>query len=423
MAIPHNKSELARSRRLLASGARTQPIRIHRVLQDEIQKRHDADHALRLAEHKYQSIFEHALEGIFQTSREGEYLAANPALVKMYGYSSFDELANNINNIGAQLYVDPERRAEFIRLMQEHGQVLHFESEVRRRDGNTLWISENVRSINDEAGNFLYFEGTVDDITELKLSREKLQNMLETLEQTQQRLENELSEAASYVRSLLPSLLMGEIETHWCYLPCSHLGGDGFGYHWIDSENIAIYLLDVSGHGVGSALLSISVLNVLRTQLLADTDFHDPSAVLQGLNRAFPMIRNNEKYFTIWYGVYHQPTRMLTFASAGQHPAVLVTEPDNGMELQTRGTVIGVVPDIKYPVAQIKVPEGALLYVFSDGVYEIARPDGSWQSLEEFSKYLKHSQPTIETIVQHMREMHGVQEFEDDFSLLKIKLT
>src|ERR1700733_2694324 len=209
MAILPNKIELARSKTADGVSSTAVPIRLHRVLQHEIQKRQQADEALRIAEHRYESIFEHALEGIFQTSKEGEYLAANPALVKMYGYASFDELADNLNNIATQLYVDPHRRAEFVRIMQAQGQVLHFESEVRRRDGKTLWISENVRSIYDDAGNFLYYEGTVDDITELKLAREKLQRMLETLEQTQQRLENELAEATRYVRSLLPNPLTG----------------------------------------------------------------------------------------------------------------------------------------------------------------------------------------------------------------------
>jgi phosphoserine phosphatase RsbU/P len=422
MGTIQGKIELARKRSPAWSGSPAVPIRLHRVLQEEIEKRQQADEALRLAEHRYQSIFEHALEGIFQTSREGNYIAANPALVQMYGYHSFEELANNINNIATQLYVDPERRAEFIRLIEAHGQVLHFESEVRRQDGRTIWISENVRSINDEAGNFLYYEGTVDDITELKLAREKVQRMLEAVELSQQRLETELAEAASYVRSLLPDPLTGSIEAQWCYLPCSHLGGDGFGYHWLDPDVLAVYLLDVSGHGVGSALLSISVLNILRTQLLAATDFYDPSAVLEGLNRAFPMARNNEKYFTIWYGVYHRPSRTLTYASGGHHAAVVVSDHGNGMNLQTGGPVIGAMPELKYPSARIEIPSPSELYIFSDGVYEIARPDGSWQSWEEFSQFLREKQPAIETIVKQMREMHGMEEFEDDFSLLKIKL-
>jgi sigma-B regulation protein RsbU (phosphoserine phosphatase) len=79
-------------------------------------------------------------------------------------------------------------------------------------------------------------------------------------------------------------------------------------------------------------------------------------------------------------------------------------------------------PDLKYPSARIKIPSPAELYLFSDGVYEIARPDGSWQSWEEFSRFLQENRPPVERIVSRMREMHGVGEFEDDFSLLKVSL-
>jgi PAS domain S-box-containing protein len=410
-----DKLQLAGRKPSMGDDSRAVPIRLHRVLQNEIQRRQQADEALRQAENRYQSIFEHALEGIFQTTAEGNYMAANPALVKMYGYESFEQLASNIKNIATQLYVDPHRRDEFIRLIREHGQVLHF-------DGKTLWISENVRSIYDDAGAFLYYEGTVDDITELKLAREKLQRTVAALEETQRRLEDELAEAAIYVHSLLPNLLTGPIETDWRYLPCSHLGGDGFGYHWLDAETLAIYLLDVSGHGVGSALLCISVLNVLRTQLLAATDFHDPGAVLAGLNRAFPMERNNDKYFTIWYGVYHRPTRELTFASGGHHAAILLSEGKPVERLQSHGPVIGALPDLDFPSGRVAIPPSAELYLFSDGVYEIARPDGGWQSWEEFSDYLRDERPDLEAIVAHMRAIHGGDDFEDDFSLLKMKL-
>jgi sigma-B regulation protein RsbU (phosphoserine phosphatase) len=422
MRASPNKLELARRKAPPANGPSAVQIRLHRVLKDEIARRQQSDLALRLAEHRYQSIFEHALEGIFQTSADGKYIAANPALIRMYGYKSFEELAGNINNIATQLYVEPDRRAEFIRLMTLHGQVLHFESEIRRRDGSTLWISENVRSIHDDSGKFLYYEGTVDDITELKLAREHLQKTVKALEQTQARLGSELAEAATYVRSLLPDPLRGRIAVNWCYLPSSLLGGDGFGYHWLDPESLAVYLLDVSGHGVGAAMLSISVLNVLRNQLLAETDFHDPSAVLTGLNRAFPMDRNNDKYLTIWYGVYHQPTRTLTFSSGGQHAAILVPCSGKAEHLRTGGPVIGVLPNPHFPSAKTDVPSPSELYLFSDGVYEINRPDGSWQSWNEFSDFLQDAHPAIDTIVMRMREQHGVDEFEDDFSILKMKL-
>ncbi|MFM8411826.1 MAG: response regulator, partial [Alphaproteobacteria bacterium] len=121
---------------------------------------------------------------------------------------------------------------------------------------------------------------------------------------SQQALAAELGEAADYVRSLLPAPLSGPIESAWEFVPSTSLGGDSLGHHWIDDDHLAVYVLDVCGHGVGAALLSVSAMNVLGTRTLPGVDFRDPAAVLAALNDAFQMDRQNEMYFTIWYGVY-----------------------------------------------------------------------------------------------------------------------
>lgn len=120
---------------------------------------------LRNAEEKYRSIFENAIEGIFQTTPEGRYLSVNPALARIYGYRSADLLLQGVVDIARQLYVDPQRRAEFIRAMEESGEVAEFESEVYRRDGSIIWITEHARAVRNAEGRILYYEGTVVDIT------------------------------------------------------------------------------------------------------------------------------------------------------------------------------------------------------------------------------------------------------------------
>ncbi|MEP0791356.1 EAL domain-containing protein [Funiculus sociatus GB2-C1] len=140
----------------------------------DITERKQAEEALRQAEAKYRSIFENAIEGIFQTTSQGCYISANPALARIYGYESPAQLMARLTDIEHQLYLDPNRRAYFVRLLQENDAVSEFESAVYRKDGSVIWISENARAVRDREGRLLYYEGTVEDVTERKRVKEQL---------------------------------------------------------------------------------------------------------------------------------------------------------------------------------------------------------------------------------------------------------
>ena len=148
----------------------------------DITERKQAEEALKQAEANYRSIFENAVEGIFQTTPTGIYLSANPALARIYGYQSPEELIQNITNIQDQLYVQPQRRQEFVQRLEELGAIVRFESQIRRLDGQLTWISENAFAVRDEAGNLLHYEGTVEDINERKQAEAALQRAMEQLE-------------------------------------------------------------------------------------------------------------------------------------------------------------------------------------------------------------------------------------------------
>jgi len=151
------------------------------TLQAEISERERVELALRTAEEKYRGIFENSVEGIFQTTADGHYLVANPTLARMYGFASVEELQACVTDIGSRLYVDPDRRAEFQRRIAQYGTLRDFESEVYRKDGSIIWISEHARGVYDATGALRYYEGTVEDITERKRSEaelEKLHNQL-----------------------------------------------------------------------------------------------------------------------------------------------------------------------------------------------------------------------------------------------------
>jgi len=138
----------------------------HQELESAYQK-------LKVAETKYRTIFENAVEGIFQSSPDGRYITANPALARIYGYSLAEEVTANSTDI-EQLYVDPNRRAEFVRLMEKYGSISEFESQIYRRDGSIVWISEKAYAVRDEHLKLLYYEGLIEDITQRKQTEEEL---------------------------------------------------------------------------------------------------------------------------------------------------------------------------------------------------------------------------------------------------------
>ncbi len=138
-------------------------------------ERKRAEQARQAAEEKYHSIFDNAVEGMFQSTPEGRFATVNPALARMWGYASPEELIASITDIAQQIYFDPIRRAEFRRLLEEQDEVQGFEFQVRRKDGSVMWVSENARAVRDAQGTLLYYEGTTEDITARKRAEESLQ--------------------------------------------------------------------------------------------------------------------------------------------------------------------------------------------------------------------------------------------------------
>ncbi|MEW6387889.1 MAG: ABC transporter substrate binding protein [Thermodesulfobacteriota bacterium] len=139
-----------------------------------ILKRRRVEKALRQAEENYRSIFENAVEGIFQRTPEGRYLRVNPALARMFGYASPAEMLGEVVDIKEQVFVNPQRYQEFQESMADRGMVQGFEYQAYRQDGRVFWVSENARTVRDENGAILYYEGFKQDITEHKWADEAL---------------------------------------------------------------------------------------------------------------------------------------------------------------------------------------------------------------------------------------------------------
>ncbi|GAA6622169.1 adenylate/guanylate cyclase domain-containing protein [Scytonema sp. NUACC26] len=141
---------------------------------DELRLRKLAEEALRIAEERYHSIVENAIVGIYQSTPDGRYISANQALAKMYGYSCAEELIENIQYIGQQLYFAPNRRQQYITEIETNGAVTEFESIICRKDGTSIWISETARAVRSPTGKLLYYEGMVTEITDRMIAQEAL---------------------------------------------------------------------------------------------------------------------------------------------------------------------------------------------------------------------------------------------------------
>jgi len=242
----------------------------------------------------------------------------------------------------------------------------------------------------------------------------------------QQQLNRELAEAAAYVRGLLPPPLHGPVQIDWVFETSSQLGGDLFGYHWLDEHRLALYLFDVCGHGVGASLLASTIYSALHNQTLRDTRFDNPGRVVRALNQTFPMGDHGHKYFTAWYGIYDLPMGALHYSSAGHPPAVLFDGTgDPPQQLATPSLVCGMIPDAEYETRSVPVRPGSRLYLFSDGAYEVELRGGGWLGydglLQELAAHQRREAESLQRVYAEICHRAARPELYDDFSLLELR--
>jgi len=239
-------------------------------------------------------------------------------------------------------------------------------------------------------------------------------------------MRKEFADGVAYVRGCIPPPMQGKVAVDWRYIPSSTLGGDTIGYHWIDDDHLALYLIDVTGHGLDSALLSVSINNVIRSGSLPGGEMRRPDQVLASLNESFQGRQHSNKFFTIWYGVYCSSTRVLTWSGGGHHASLLFA-PDvpASVSLSSTGPMMGILRGANFPVNSCLIPPGARLLIFSDGVFEIWRDKHAawdWPACVSYLTTLSHGVETVlDELIEHVRFLRGSHQLDDDFSIIEAR--
>jgi sigma-B regulation protein RsbU (phosphoserine phosphatase) len=242
-----------------------------------------------------------------------------------------------------------------------------------------------------------------------------------------ERMRDDIQAGIKYVRGCIPppiSAADGPVAVDWRYIPSSTLGGDAIGYHWVDQDHLALYLIDVTGHGLDSALMSVAIVNAIRSGFVAGADLRQPDRVLTELNKGFQGSQHNFRYFTLWYGVCNVRRSELTYASGG-HPSAVIFSADQVAPIlcPATGPLMGISPEKRYTASTIAMPKAPRLFIFSDGVFEIRRDRRSLWNLPDcitmIQKLAKDGAPVMDRILAHVHQLRSSTHLNDDFSFIE----
>ena len=393
----------------------------------------------------YYGIFDHLVEGIFRTTKEGHYLLANIALARIYGYDTPVELMASIKDIAGSLYVEHGRREEFVRLMQENDTLSGFESRIYRKDGSIIWIAENCRAVRDGQGRLLYYEGTVEDITEHKRAEEQIRRATAELSRSREELrvksslmEENLRTAREIQLTMLPQSYpnfpphvapeSSAFQFVHRYEAAESVSGDFFTVSALSETEVGVFICDVTGHGVRAALVT-AMIRALTEELKPLA--RDPGVFLRKLNGDLCAILKNTgtpMLTTAFYAVADCRTGLLRFANAGHPKPLLVRRTSNSIEplnnASGRGQpALGLFEDPPYQTTDLTLIPGDFLMLFTDGLYEVQGENEELYSQERLvldMKNLLHHPSGIlfDELLDLVRGFALNGEFDDDVCLV-----
>ncbi|MGH7950421.1 MAG: SpoIIE family protein phosphatase [Limisphaerales bacterium] len=401
--------------------------------------------ALVAEKENYYGIFDHLIEGIFRTTPDGHYLLANVALARIYGYNSPAELMASVTDIARRLYVDADRREEFVRLMQANDTITDFESRIYRKDETIIWISENCRAVRDAQGNLLYYEGSVEDITERKHAEEQIRRTTAELARSREELraknqsrEENLRTAREIQNAMLPQQYpvfprnvppeQSAFQFTHCYQPAEMVSGDFFNVLQISDSEAGVFICDVTGHGIRAALVT-AMIRALSEELKPLA--REPGYFLRKLNFDLSNIlksTGSPMLTTAFYLVANYQTGVMRFANAGHPKPLVLRRSENRIEVLANASghgqpALGLFEEPPYETSEIKLAPGDLVMLFTDGLYEVQGLNEELYSqqrlmLDVQNLFQKPAAQLFSELLETIRAFSVDHEFEDDVCLV-----
>jgi sigma-B regulation protein RsbU (phosphoserine phosphatase) len=351
----------------------------------------------------------------------------------------------SIKDIATRLYVEPGRREEFVRLMRENDTLTGFESKIYRKDGTIIWISENCRAVRSAPGQLVYYEGTVEDITERKHSEEQIRRTTSELSRSREDLraknlimEENLRMAREIQLTMLPQqypAFPGNVPPEQSafqfvhrYQAAETVSGDFFSVSALSDNEAAVFIFDVTGHGVRAALVT-AMIRALAEELKPLA--REPGNFLRKLNSDLCSIlksTGSPMLTTAFYLVADWPAGKMRFANAG-HPKPLLMHRSTGRiellaHVSSRGEpALGLFDNPSYQTSEVAIAPGDFVMLFTDGLYEVQGQNEELYSQERLmldaqNLLQKPAAQMFDELLEAIRAFSVDHEFDDDVCLV-----
>jgi len=363
----------------------------------------------------------------------------NEGFEKLTGYTAREVLGKNCRFL--QGNQTDHAAVEEIRTAIKEQRPCVVELLNHRKDGTAFWNRLSITPVRDITGNVTHFIGIQSDITNRKEAEKALSIAKDELQKTNEQMMRALESAAAVQMALLPYGFHGGkgVRIAWRLKACATLAGDILNAFWLDDNHLGCYVLDVMGHGVPAALLSVTLSHFLSPRskgpfLLGPKFSHEglaeilsPAGVSERLNQRFPLDLETTQFFTILYGILNTETRVFRYVNAGHPPMVYLPCDGNPIILSTFGFPIGVVDTPDYEDQTIHLRSGDRLFLYSDGVTEVLNPTGEQFGIDALCDVIRSTavlslDEGLDAVLNHVRAWSAGKAQQDDVSLLALEV-